>query len=358
MVRKKKFIGKKLKYHKKKYPEAILKRKEEMRKVREKIKEQKDMRERLTNMRQLYEDECKKRKRAENVANTYYLDWKAERQVKDHALENQIYKPSSLPDSFYISNALLNFNFNGGNEEEIIGSGVFGTVKLCEYKGSVVAAKCLMASNESTAVTKRSVIKEAKVILNLRSHKSIPTLIGVCLDEQPFKIILQLYQIQSKSITINSLCKKRHDITLNESEWHSIINQLAKAIDHVHMCGYLHNDIKTDNAVIYKSSDEFVPVLIDFGKSCTRENGSTKSLSLSEQESYRKQYRHIAPEVVDGSNKQSIYSDIYSFGYLVYCVHSILCKQSSKLRKIVKECYKVKTWNCRVSLARVSQILS
>lgn len=353
MVRKKTHIGKKMKNHKKKYQLAVQKRREEMREIIKKLKEQKTM-EKLDSMKKLYEEECKKRKKAEYIANNYYREWKTEREAKDKALENQIYKPSSLPDSFYIKSSLLNFDL-GGNGDEIIGAGVFGTVKLCQYKGNIVAAKFLKEARETAA--KRSVVKEAKVLLNLKSHNSVPTLLGVCLDEEPYKIILHFYHIDRKSVTLNLLCKKPQNDMFSEDEWHSILNNLAKAIDHVHICGYLHNDIKTDNVLIYKNGDTHIPVLIDFGKSCKREEGVTKCMTASEQEMYKKQYKHIAPEIIDGSYKQSIYSDIYSFGYLVCCIYTIICTNSSRLRKIVKECYKVKTWNCRASLTRISQIL-
>ncbi|XP_020915462.1 seven transmembrane domain-containing tyrosine-protein kinase 1 [Exaiptasia diaphana] len=254
MVRKKTYIGKRLKNHKKKFQASVEKRREEMREIRKRLKEQKNVKEKLDQLNELYEEECRKRKKAERIANNYYWEWRAEREAKDEALENQINKPSSLPDSFYIKSSLLHFDVDG-NGEEIIGAGVFGTVKLCLYKGSIVAAKCFEESGEETvAATKRSILKEAKVLLNLKSHNSIPTLLGVCLDEEPNKIILQLYQIERKSITLNLLCKQHENAMLSEGDWHSLINDLAKAINHVHMCGYLHNDIKTDNVVIYKSA--------------------------------------------------------------------------------------------------------
>jgi len=323
-----------------------------------------EIKNRLCDVAALHKMEVKKRKLAERVANKYYKEWKAERCEKDRALGNQVLKPTAgLPDSLYIKSELLNLESSTCTNDNIIGSGVFGTVKLCNYKGSCVAVKCLKRLSEESdfihteAELRRATIHEAKILLNLKSHESIPTLLGVSVDKEPFKIVMQFYALQNESVSLYSLCKGEHRIPLSTEQWHSLINRLAKGIDHVHSCGYLHNDIKTDNVVIYENNCHFIPVLVDFGKSCKRENGIVKHLKPEEQIIYQKRYKHIAPEIVDGSHKQSIYSDIYSFGYLVCHIFTTLCQTSPKLKTIVKECFKVKTWDCRASFAKVSMIL-
>jgi serine/threonine protein kinase len=283
---------------------------------------------RLQDITKVHEREIKRRKLAERVANNYYKEWKAEREAKDKALEKQVFKPTfHLPDSFYIKNELLNFESNTSN---IIGSGVFGTVKLCQYKGSCVAVKCLKTSTEESVhiqkeASLKAIIREAKVMLSLKSHESIPTFLGVSVDKEPYKIVMQFYAIQGQSISLLSLCKCDDKLMLSEEQHlaYSVIPP-TKAIVHVHNCGYLHNDIKTDNVVIYENNCQFFPVLIDFRKSCKREQGSVKLMKTEEQSVYQKRYKHIAPEIVNGSHKQSIYSDIYSFGYLVYNMYKTM----------------------------------
>lgn len=58
-------------------------------------------------------------------------------------------------------------------------------------------------------------------------------------------------------------------------------------------------------------------ILIDFGKATEKNNGKKYSLSLSEKLHYHIHYHHIAPEVIDGTMKQSIFSDIYSAGRIM-----------------------------------------
>lgn len=270
-----------------------------------------------------------------------------EREAKDKVLAEQVIKPAHLPSSMYIQNQLLHC------ADCVIGSGCFGTVRLCKFKGDFVAVKSLESvDDEPDAVITRRAIHEAKILLNLKSHQSLPTLLGVSVDARPVKIIMQFYGVESKSLTLHSLFKSECQLMLSVEQWQCVIKQIAEVINHVHNCGYIHNDIKTNNVVIYENSNNFIPVLIDFGKACRRDFGAKKNLGTEEQKMYHCKYKHIAPEVINGSHKQSTYSDIYSFGYLVYRIVSTTCKQSKVLHKIVKQCYEVKTWHCRASLEK------
>ncbi|KAJ7377550.1 hypothetical protein OS493_028533, partial [Desmophyllum pertusum] len=92
-----------------------------------------------------------------------------------------------------------------------------------------------------------------------------------------------------------------------------------EALLYVHFVGFLHNDIKVNNVVLdnRKGSRQFNPVLIDFGKSLPLTGlRGPKALSTEKQKKYRKDFPHIAPEIVMGMQGQSIASDIFSFFYL------------------------------------------
>ncbi len=53
-------------------------------------------------------------------------------------------------------------------------------------------------------------------------------------------------------------------------------------------------------------------VLIDFGKATNKESGRTLKLSDQEKMTYLVRYPHVAPEIVHGEYKQTLYSDIGS----------------------------------------------
>ncbi len=99
-----------------------------------------------------------------------------------------------------------------------------------------------------------------------------------------------------------------------------IIKLLGEAIQYIHKHGVLHNDIKSDNVLLYqkKENTNFQLVLIDFGKACKIEEAEYRVIPRQKREKYRKRHSHIAPEVVEGIAKQSFASDVYSFGRIVY----------------------------------------
>ena len=77
--------------------------------------------------------------------------------------------------------------------------------------------------------------------------------------------------------------------------------------------GFLHNDLKSNNVVIAGSENK--PVIIDFGKSCKIVKARLRKTKVNIDKSMNK-FPHIAPEIHRGE-RQSIASDVFSFGYLV-----------------------------------------
>ena len=80
-----------------------------------------------------------------------------------------------------------------------------------------------------------------------------------------------------------------------------------------HERGFLHNDLKSNNVVIDGSENK--PVIIDFGKSCKIVKARLRKPKVNIEKSMNK-FPHIAPEIHRGE-RQSIASDVFSFGYLV-----------------------------------------
>ena len=86
----------------------------------------------------------------------------------------------------------------------------------------------------------------------------------------------------------------------------------------VHTCQTLHNDLKSNNVVVEKQNDMWNLVIIAFGKARFISDLKPRmSLIASSQQSYKRRSPHIAPEIVAGSGRQSIQSDIFSLGRIV-----------------------------------------
>ena len=103
----------------------------------------------------------------------------------------------------------------------------------------------------------------------------------------------------------------------------------------MHSKGYLHNDIKENNVVLERPSvsEEFRPVLIDFGKSLKassvtlyRRNGTAMKC---------KEKSYLAPEVVS-ERLYSVDSDIFSLGRMLKAISSMLGFYYERVRELVK----------------------
>ena len=129
-------------------------------------------------------------------------------------------------------------------------------------------------------------------------------------------------------------------------EWLTMCIQLLEALFYLHEeVHILHNDIKTKVAksVCSDPCAEYQVVLIDFGKATKISEGKRYTLSGAEREEYIRKFPHIAPEIVKGETKQNIYSDMYSFGKVLFQIISHGCMngldvKKKKLAKFAEKC--------------------
>ena len=211
-----------------------------------------------------------------------------------------------------------------------IGSGTFGTCYPGKYRGIDVVIKQYKersCQGERLSFLKREAKHEANVLLQLGDHPGIPLLFGVCLKEKPMSIVMKFHGDGKDSLTVYKAAK--NSLVSGKKEWNTILCETADALDHVHRCGFAHNDLKSNNVVLEKREDERLhPVIIDFGKSVLlikAKNPPAKPMHVRDQykDSYKDSY--IAPELVDGTGKPSAKSDIYALSFLIKSVYRLLC---------------------------------
>ncbi|KAL9951843.1 hypothetical protein ACROYT_G044578 [Oculina patagonica] len=218
--------------------------------------------------------------------------------------------------------------------EKFLGSGTFGNCYLAYYRDVVVTVKEYKKGKCSLDYLKREVRHEAKMINHLEDHRGVPLLFGIVTKSEPFRLITKFHGIKQKSFTLQSLIKKKK---LDKPTWLFILKNLVDALDHIHSCGILHNDLKCNNVVLEYRDQQWNPVIIDFGKARFISDPKPVLLMKAEkQEGYRQKFPHIAPEIVNGSDRQSIYSDIYSMGKIVLAVLDLLPTATAKSIKVAK----------------------
>ena len=219
--------------------------------------------------------------------------------------------------------------------EKSIGCGTFGVCYLAYYRSILVAVKEFrMNSNESRSDVKRDLLREARMVNHLGDHRNLPLLFGAVIKGEQLMLITQFHGEKGKSVTLSMAIKKKK---LEKSEWLGITKGLCEGLSHVHTRQILHNDLKSNNVVVEKRNDMWNPVIIDFGKARFISDPKPRmALTASSQTSYKKRYPHIAPEIVAGSRRQSIQSDIFSLGRIVLSILDLLPTATAMSLRIAK----------------------
>ena len=211
-----------------------------------------------------------------------------------------------------------------------IGSGTFGTCYPGTFRQYRVVIKEYKARDRTSdeyrsfELLKRQAIREARVIKQLGDHPGIPWLFGLCTVKMPVSIVLKFHGDGDgdESCTVYKAAKGKK-IT-EKKKWNEILLETLDALEHIHKCGYAHNDLKSNNVVLEKREDEKLhPVIIDFGNSVLLKKAKAPVPKPKHvRDSYKNSY--IAPELVDGTGKPSIESDVYSLAFLIKSVYGIL----------------------------------
>lgn len=203
-----------------------------------------------------------------------------------------------------------------------IARGSFSLVKVQKYRDILVAVKEYLPRTISD-----DVFHEARLLSSL-CHPFVVCLLGICLSQKPYCLVTQFEGVIvdgiPKLLTLFVVLHDKHQCSVITTvrEWLIIGVQLMEALRYLHYdAGVLHNDIKTDNILLSNSStsdSKYQAVLVDFGKATYLTEAKRLTLSDHEQIEYTRKYTHLAPEIISGEAKQSIFSDIFSAGGILY----------------------------------------
>ena len=204
-----------------------------------------------------------------------------------------------------------------------IGSGTFGDCYPGKYRGiSVMIEEYKEKRDFSFSFLQREARHEAQVLQQLGDHPGIPLLFGVVLKKKPVSLVLKYHGDGGESLTVYKAAKNCS--VSEQKDWNRILHDTEVASDHIHKCGFTHNDLKCNNVVLEKREDQLLhPVIVDFGKSVA----FTKTKIAVPKPSHLKGHyknSYIATELVDGTGKPSIESDVYSLTYIINKVYGLL----------------------------------
>jgi calcium-dependent protein kinase len=189
---------------------------------------------------------------------------------------------------------------------EEIGRGAFGVVRRAKDKTSGRILCCKTINKECLNEHQlREVRHEAEVMLHLRGHPNIVTVMGVFEDERQMHIVEEI-------CTGGSLTQimERHGGYMSERDAMKIMKAVLEVVAHCHSMGVLYRDIKPDNFLLLDPSASYSHIkAIDFGISVFLKPGEFEQ-EMCGTPSY------MAPEVFD--NEYSLPSDVWSCGVMMY----------------------------------------
>ncbi|XP_030835021.1 dual serine/threonine and tyrosine protein kinase-like [Strongylocentrotus purpuratus] len=117
-----------------------------------------------------------------------------------------------------------------------------------------------------------------------------------------------------------------------------VCEDIIKGIMELHREGYLHNDLKSNNILLEKRSQRWHAIIIDLGLASAMAYAKQRRFSDKRRAEYRsgKIYTYMAPEVVLYGKRNSVASDIYSFGVILESIARKI--KISEVAELAEDC--------------------
>lgn len=171
------------------------------------------------------------------------------------------------------------------------------------FRGNVVAVKILKEEFASDEVSVQRFINESKAVLML-SHPNIVKIFDVSVKGEHKYIVMEYID----GITLKTYMQRKGALSVKETIAYSI--QILRALEHAHIGGIVHRDIKPHNIMLLKNGQIKVT---DFG---IAKLPDAKTLTATDKAIGTVYY--ISPEQAAGEKGIDRRTDLYSVGVLMY----------------------------------------
>ncbi|XP_064087328.1 probable serine/threonine-protein kinase DDB_G0267514 [Macrobrachium nipponense] len=197
-----------------------------------------------------------------------------------------------------------------------LGSGAYGTAYKVLHKGKPAVLKVAI---EDLWQVRAAFRNEAKTLQELQGAGGAPMLLGTC--SKPTAILMdyccgqEFYSFIYDSKTLPSLALRA-------------LPDIARRLQEIHLAGYIHADLKTDNVMV---NEQVQPRIIDFGLAVKKGRKIKIGQNISDS--------IYAPEYTRGAPAQP-WGDVYSMGCLVddtiYALYDDIPKDYENIIKMAK----------------------
>ena len=114
------------------------------------------------------------------------------------------------------------------------------SVSLPQERGNI--------NHNRLCLLQREAKHEAQVLQQISDHPGIPLLFGISLKEMPVSIVLKFHGEGGQSLTVHKVAK--NSVISEQNNWNRILHDTVDALEHIHNCGFVHNDLKSNNVVL------------------------------------------------------------------------------------------------------------
>ena len=184
---------------------------------------------------------------------------------------------------------------------EIIGSGGFGEVTLCERDTDHQKfAKKRLTDTSDEAI--RRFVREVRLLSSL-DHPHVVKVTGSRLKKEPYFYVMPLYS--------NSLDKILPQIVSDLHRIEAIFSRILDAVAYAHEQGVIHRDLKPQNVLLNSDTDV---VVSDFGLGRQLESESTRMTSTGRKMGTE---LYMAPEQFVDSKSVDARCDVFALGRML-----------------------------------------
>lgn len=202
-----------------------------------------------------------------------------------------------------------------------IGSGSQGLTFAGNYKDETIIMKAFQEDFNSVQKGWEDAIKESLIMAEFKENPYIPKIIGLNLNEQLKKIIMEKIDGPNYQKLNENLTDINNHVDLNKKIMISVhcITGIVKGLEFMHSQNLVHCDLKLPNMMLDPKTLE--PRLIDFGV-CEKTGYNNNQVGTA---------TTMSPEVINNSGVQPA-SDIYALGCIMY--EQITGKPALKIKQI------------------------